>query len=205
MGESGNPRGRFAQSINDIREYSRIAGIAEIARRYFAMNAFDGVLTTIGILMGNYIGGVRSASVVISVGLATSISMGVSGLWGAYLTEAAERQRDLAELEKISLTDLGQTKIGRASRMAVVIVALVDGLAPFAAALIVLIPLFAAPLIGNILVSYALSLATALVTLFGLGMFLGHIYRRNLIGYGLRTVVAGIVSIALSFLLGGTE
>jgi len=205
MGESGNPRGRFAQSINDIREYSRIAGIAEIARRYFAMNAFDGVLTTIGILMGNYIGGVRSASVVISVGLATSISMGVSGLWGAYLTEAAERQRDLAELEKISLTDLGQTKIGRASRMAVVIVALVDGLAPFAAALIVLIPLFAAPLIGNILVSYALSLATALVTLFGLGMFLGHISRRNLIGYGLRTVVAGIVSIALSFLLGGTE
>jgi len=205
MRESGNPRGRFAQSINDIREYSRIAGIAEIARRYFAMNAFDGVLTTIGILMGNYIGGVRSASVVISVGLATSISMGVSGLWGAYLTEAAERQRDLAELEKISLTDLGQTKIGRASRMAVVIVALVDGLAPFAAALIVLIPLFAAPLIGNILVSYALSLATALVTLFGLGMFLGHISRRNLIGYGLRTVVAGIVSIALSFLLGGTE
>lgn len=205
MGESGNPRGRFAQSINDIREYSRIAGIAEIARRYFAMNAFDGVLTTIGILMGNYIGGVRSASVVISVGLATSISMGVSGLWGAYLTEAAERQRDLAELEKISLTDLGQTKIGRASRMAVVIVALVDGLAPFAAALIVLIPLFAAPLIGNILVSYALSLATALVTLFGLGMFLGHISRRNLIGYGLRTVVAGIVSMALSFLLGGTE
>lgn len=205
MGESGNPRGRFAQSINDIREYSRIAGIAEIARRYFAMNAFDGVLTTIGILMGNYIGGVRSASVVISVGLATSISMGVSGLWGAYLTEAAERQRDLAELEKISLTDLGQTKIGRASRMAVVIVALVDGLAPFAAALIVLIPLFAAPLISNILVSYALSLATALVTLFGLGMFLGHISRHNLIGYGLRTVVAGIVSIALSFLLGGTE
>nr|HID14509.1 hypothetical protein [Anaerolineae bacterium] len=205
MGKSGNPRGRFAQRIDDVREYNRIAGIAEIARRYLAMNAFDGVLTIIGVLMGNYMAGVRSASIVINTGIATSIAMGVSGLWGAYLTEAAERQRELAELEKVSLTNLGQTKIGRASRLAVVIVALVDGLAPFVAALIVLTPLFAAPLIGNILVSYALSLAVALITLFGLGMFLGCISGRNLIGYGLRTVVAGLVSIALSFLLGAVE
>lgn len=205
MGESSNPRERFAQRINDVREYDRIAGIGEIARRYLAMNAFDGVLTMIGVLMGNYLAGVRSAGVAIRTGIATSIAMGVSGLWGAYLTEAAERQRELTELERISLTDLGETKIGRASRLAVVIVALVDGLAPFVAALIVLIPLFAAPLIGNILISYALSLATALITLFGLGIFLGHISGRSLIGYGLRTVVAGVVSIALSFMLGATE
>jgi VIT1/CCC1 family predicted Fe2+/Mn2+ transporter len=58
-----------------------------------------------------------------------------------------------------------------------------------------------ASLIGNILVSYALSLVVALIGLFGLGMFLGHISGRSLIGYGLRTLVAGLVSIALSFLL----
>ena len=189
--------------MDDVREYSRIAGVAEIARRYFAMNAFDGVLTTIGVLMGNYLGDVRNPGTVIRIGIATSIAMGVSGLWGAYLTEAAERERELAELERVSLTDLGQTKIGRASRMAVVIVALVDGLAPAMAALIVLIPLFAVSLIGNILVSYALSLALALIGLFGLGMFLGHISGRGLIGYGLRTLVAGLVSIALSFALEG--
>jgi predicted membrane protein (TIGR00267 family) len=201
--KSDDLRERFAQRVDDVREYGRIAGVAEIARRYFAMNAFDGVLTTIGVLMGNYLGDVRSPGTVIRIGVATSIAMGVSGLWGAYLTEAAERQRELAELEKVSLTDLGQTKIGRASRMAVVIVALVDGMAPAGAALIVLIPLFAAPLIGNILISYALSLALALIGLFGLGMFLGQISGRGLIGYGLRTLVAGLVSIALSFVLGG--
>jgi predicted membrane protein (TIGR00267 family) len=194
---------RMLQVIRKIREYSHIAGIAVIARRYLAMNAFDGVLTMIGVLMGNYVAGVRSAHVVIHTGMATSIAMGVSGLWGAYLTEAAERQRDLAELEKIALADLSRTKIGRASRMAVVIVALVDGLAPFVAASIVLIPLFVAELIGNILISYALALALALIGLFGLGVFLGHISGRNLVGYGLRTVVAGVVSIALSLLLGG--
>lgn len=193
---------RLAHHLRTLREYGRIAGVAEIARRYMAMNAFDGVLTMIGVLMGNYLAGVRNAHVVIHTGLATSIAMGVSGLWGAYLTEAAERKRELAELERAALTDLGQTRIGRASRVAVLIVALVDGLAPFVAALIVLIPLFAAGVFGNILVSYGLALALALVGLFGLGVFLGRVSGRSLVGYGLRTLVAGIVSIALSLLLG---
>jgi predicted membrane protein (TIGR00267 family) len=201
--ELSNSRERFAQRVSDVREYGRIAGVAEIARRYFAMNAFDGVLTIIGVLMGNYMAGVRNAGVVIHTGIATSIAMGVSGLWGAYLTEAAERERELAELERVSLTDLGQTKIGRASRMAVVVVALVDGLSPFVASLIVLIPLFTASLIGNVLVSYALSMAVALIGLFGLGVFLGRISGRSLVGYGLRTLVAGLLAIALSLLLEG--
>ncbi|GAJ22166.1 unnamed protein product, partial [marine sediment metagenome] len=40
--------------LEEIENYNKIVGIAEIARRYFAMNAFDGVLTTIGVLAGNY-------------------------------------------------------------------------------------------------------------------------------------------------------
>jgi len=104
------------------------------------MNAFDGVLTTIGVPMGNYLAGVRDLAKPIRTGIATSIAMGVSGLWGAYLTETAERQRDLSELERACLVDQSDTKIGRASRLAVVIVSVVDGLAPFLAALVVLIP-----------------------------------------------------------------
>ena len=195
------PRRRWAQGLDDVREYERIAGFSKIARRALANNAFDGVLTMIGVLMGNYLGGVRTAGTVIRIGIATSISIGVSGLWGAYLAESAERGRELAELERMSLTDLGETKIGRASRVAVVVVSLVDGLSPFVSSMIVLIPLFVASLIGNILISYALSMALGLVSLFGLGMFLGHISGRSLVGYGLRTVVAGIVAIVINALL----
>lgn len=203
MDEGNDARGRLAQRVESVREYSRIAGVAEIARRYFAMNAFDGVLTTIGVLMGNYLSGVRDATIPIRTGIATSIAMGISGLWGAYLTETAERQRELTELEKACLVDQSETKIGRASRLAVVIVAVVDGLAPFLAALVVLIPLFFASLVGNVVTSYFLSIVTALIALFGLGMFLGHVSKRSLIGYGLRTLVAGIVAIALNFVLDG--
>ncbi len=196
-------RTSMAQRWNVIREYNHISGTAEIARRYLVMNAFDGVLTIIGVLMGNYMAGVRDVAIVINTGLTTSVAMGVSGLWGAYLTESAERERDLAELEQSTLTDLKNTKIGRASRWAVIVVSLVDGLAPFVAALLVMIPLFMSNLIGSVEVSYLLSLALSLLTLFGLGVFLGRISKRNIMIYGLRTLIAGVVSIALGFLLGG--
>jgi predicted membrane protein (TIGR00267 family) len=192
---------RVTGYMGEIDTYNRLVGIAEIARRYFAMNAFDGVLTTIGILVGNYLADVRDLTIPIRIGVATSIAMGISGLWGAYLTENAERRRELAELEKVSLIDQSDTNIGKASRFAVIVVSIVDGLAPFLSAMIVLIPMFLAPVINNVDLSYAMSVGFALVSLFGLGVFLGKISEQNLLKYGLRTLVAGLVAIAINFLL----
>lgn len=198
-----NLKSRVDELIAEFQAYNRLVGIAEIARRYFAMNAFDGVLTTIGVLVGNYLAGVRDVVIPIRIGIATSIAMGISGLWGAYLTETAERKRELTELESVSLIDQSDTEIGRASRVAVIIVAVVDGLAPFLAALIVLVPLFFDPLIQDAVTSYVLAIVVALISLFGLGMFLGDVSKQNVWGYGFRTLIAGIVAIGINFLLGG--
>ena len=187
--------------MQELREYCELAEVGEIARRYFAMNAFDGVLTIIGVLMGNYMAQVRRPAIVISTGLSTCVAMGVSGLWGAYLTESAERKRGLDELQAHVLTDLSQTKIGRASRTAVVIVALVDGLAPFISALVILVPFFFVAFLADIAFCYYLSLGMALVALFGLGAFLGKVSRGNMGVFGLKMVTAGIVSMLLSYLL----
>jgi predicted membrane protein (TIGR00267 family) len=192
----------FREFLGRIREYDSLVDIAEIARRYFAMNAFDGVLTIIGVLMGNLTARVEKPQIVVSTGLATCVAMGVSGLWGAYLTETAERQRDLEELSQYTLVDLNESRIGRASRAAVVTVALVDGLSPFLAALIVLVPFFVDSLFSSITLVYYTSLGIALLTLFSLGIFLGHISRGNLILFGVKTVIAGLISILISFLLG---
>jgi predicted membrane protein (TIGR00267 family) len=193
----------FRDRLQRAREYDRLVNISEIARRYFVMNAFDGVLTIIGVLMGNLTAGVKEPRIVVSTGLATSVAMGISGLWGAYLTEAAERERGLVELSRYTLTDLNDTRIGRASRAAVVAIAVVDGISPFLAALVVLIPFFVADLLPTVEWAYYTSLGMALVTLFGLGIFLGRVSRGNLILYGVKTGVAGVVSILISFLLGG--
>lgn len=159
------------------------------------------MLTTIGVLMGNYLAGVRDLTIPIRAAIATSIAMGISGLWGAYLSETAECQRELSELERACLVDQSGTKIGHASRLAVIIVSLLDGAVPFVAALVVLIPLFLAGVISDPVTWYLLAIITALVALFGLGLFLGHVSKRSLMGYGLRTPVAGVVAIALNFVL----
>ena len=194
--------GFLARKLQELREYDDIASISEIARRYFAMNAFDGVLTIIGVLMGSYTARVRDPTVVIVTGFSTSMAMGISGLWGAYLTESAERKRDLDDLESHTLTDLSETKIGRASRAAVIIVAVVDGLAPFLAALVVLLPFFFSGLLGDIALSYYVSLGLALVVLFAVGAFLGTVSKENMIISGVKMIAAGLVSIWLSYRLG---
>lgn len=96
--------------LEKLREYLEIAKVGEIARRYAAMNAFDGILTIMGVLLGNYTAHVTDAKIVITTGLATSVAVGVSGLWGAYLTESAERKRSLSELERSTLSDLSDTR-----------------------------------------------------------------------------------------------
>ncbi|MBM4464035.1 MAG: hypothetical protein FJ014_00445 [Chloroflexi bacterium] len=194
--------GFLARKLDELREYGAIASVGGIARRYLAMNAFDGVLTIIGVLMGNYAAHVRDPTIVIVTGTSTCIAMGVSGLWGAYLTEAAERKRELDDLESHTLTDLSMTKIGLASRVAVIVVALVNALAPFLAALVVLLPFFFSNLLADIVLSYYVSLGMALAVLFAIGVFLGSVSQESLIISGLKMIGAGLVSILLSYFLG---
>lgn len=167
------------------------------------MNAFDGILTIIGVLMGNLTAGVVNPNIVITTGLSTCIAMGISGLWGSYLTETAERKHDLEELGRSTLTDLNDTHIGRASRYAAIIISIVDGLSPFLAALLVLIPFFLHGLFSSIQMVYYTTLGVALAALFLLGIFLSTVSKDNLIISGIKTVIAGILSIIVGSLLNG--
>jgi predicted membrane protein (TIGR00267 family) len=185
--------------LEQWREYGKISEAGQIARRAFANNSFDGVLTMIGVVMGSFVVGVQESTVVLVTGLSTALAIGISGGWGAYLTESAERSHAVGELERLTLTDLHDTKIGKASRMAVVMVAAVDGLSPFLAALLVVIPFFLAPLLPSVAYAYYASIGIALLALFGLGIYLGRISKRNLILSGVKTAIAGVVCIALSY------
>lgn len=196
-----SPLRRLSLRIEQVRELSALADVGEIARRYFAMNAFDGVLTIIGVLVGSYTAGIADARIVLTTGFATSLAMGVSGLWGAALTESAERKRSLNELEQATLCDLGDTRLARAGRVAVVIVTLADALAPVGASALVLMPFMLAPALGSLRTSYFAALGVGLVTLFALGVFLGRISRGNLALSGLKTVSAGLVSILVGLAL----
>lgn len=193
--------GSLNDRFNLWREYNRISGAGEIARRAFVNNSFDGVLTMTGVVMGSLVVGVQDAKVVLVTGLSTAVAIGISGGWGAYLAESAERRQDMDELQQVTLTDLGNTKIGKASRAAVVTVAAVDGLSPFLSALVVVLPFFMVPLLPSIAYAYYAAMGMALLALFGLGVFLGRLSKQNLILSGLRTAFAGIASMFLTYLL----
>jgi len=180
------------------REYSRLSGAGNIARRAFANNSFDGVLTMVGVVMGSFVVGVQDAKVILVTGLSTAVAIGISGGWGAYLTESAERNRELAELEKSTLTDLHGSNIGKAARAAVVIVAGVDGLSPFLAAFLVVIPFFFTSLLPSISYAFYASLGMALLALFGLGTYLAGISHENKIAYGVKTAIAGMICMGFS-------
>jgi predicted membrane protein (TIGR00267 family) len=192
----------WSELAEHLRQTEDLTGVSAIARRYFAMNAFDGTITIIGVLGGSYSAGVTDPKIVLTTGLSTAVAMGISGLWGAYLTESAERDRELTELSQQMLTDVKQTGLGKASRTAVYVVTVVDGASPVLAALISLLPFFFAARLPSIEWAYGGGLGLSLVSLLGLGLFLGHISRGRMLAYALKTLVAGVLAIAIGLLLG---
>lgn len=187
--------------LEKVNEYDDIANISEIARRSFGNNSFDGILTMIGVLIGSFTAGINDQRVVIITGLSTGIAIMISGAWGAFLTESAERKKYVNELGKSTLSDLNGSRIGRASRFAAIAVAVVDGLSPLIGSLLVLMPFFFSDLFPNIRYVYFTALGIALTTLFALGIWLGSVAEENMIVYGLKTLLAGIVSILVGSLL----
>ena len=89
----------------------------------------------------------------------------------------------------------------KASRMAVVLVAAVDGLSPFLAAFLVITPFFFASLLPSVAYAYYAAIGMALLALFALGIYLGNLSKENLIVAGIRTCIAGVVCIALTYVL----
>lgn len=173
----------------------------EIARRAFVNNAFDGALTLLGILMGNLILGEINPKVIISTGLSACLAMGMSGAFGRYISERAERRRSLRQMESYMFTDLNGSILERESKKKVVLISLVDGLSPSLAAIIPLIPFFLAQstIISTqscIIASFALDF----LVLFILGAFLGRISGANILLHGLFVVVIGILTAVIIFL-----
>jgi predicted membrane protein (TIGR00267 family) len=193
---------RLRAVLATIKQYHEIAGVGEIARRYFVINAFDGSLTTLGVIAVAYAGGVTRSHTVVSLILATAVSIGVAGFYGSYQVERAERDRALRELEETTLTSMKDTTLASASRYATVLVAAVDGLSPIVASLLIMIPFFFVPPLAIHTAYYAAGVV-AFIELFLLGMFLGRIGRERLWLAGVKLVAAGAVALVISLLLNG--
>lgn len=223
--------GKFRKRLKNWKQYSKMSDLGIIARRKFFNNAFDGALTCSGIVSGIFIIFLNNPNQftpqnVIVTGFATALAIGISGLWGAFLSEEAERKKKVRDLKKeMAIIEedeesdndpLEEKKINnkknnkknknsrtvleKAEHFATVVASLVDGGAPVLGSSLPLIPFFfgASLKLGHFIVSY-LILTGLLVYL---GNYLGKISGGGRIRYALHLVTAGIVTLLVSILLG---
>ncbi len=166
------------------------------------MNAFDGAMTSLGVVIGAYISQISDARAIIGVIIVSGIAMAVSGFSGTYMTESAERSRSLNELEDAMLVDLENTIYGHASRFVSLFAAFVDGSAPFLASIPAVVPFYLS-IVGllPLEIAFYASIGAALGILFLLGVFLGRVSEGNLLYSGFKMVVAGVAVALLALLL----
>jgi predicted membrane protein (TIGR00267 family) len=173
----------------------------EIARRYFIMNSFDGALTILGIVIAVYISGKHESGLIIISSLGAAVAMAISGIWGAYSIERAERLRVLKELERHLMADLEETEIEKKVNSTTILVALVDGLSPMLATLLIISPFIASQLgLAGAESAFYYSIAIVVIMLFLLGALVGHVAKEDRAKSGAKMVFAGI-SVAVVVLL----
>ncbi|MBS3787518.1 hypothetical protein KGY79_04890 [Candidatus Bipolaricaulota bacterium] len=175
----------------------------KIARRYFVLNGFDGILTVLGITAGSFSTQVANPKVLITSCLGSAIALGVSGVSGAYITEKAERLKKFKELQKDMLSELEDSVHKKNVTQRSIAISIVNGASPFLCALLSTVPYFF-PLFGIVTmeIAYYASAGIALSLLGLLGAFLGKISRESLITFGLKMIGVGVLTAVLSLTLG---
>ena len=212
---------KLKKTIQQWKQYSKMSDLGEISRRKFFNNCFDGALTCAGIVSGIFIIFLGGSSIfiprnVITTGFATALAIGISGLWGAFLSEEAERKKKMLDMKKemAILEEEGDEKtdkskknkerekplLERAENFATIVASLVDGGAPVLGSSLPLIPFF----FGSSLtiVHFISSYCILIVLLIYLGIFLGKISGGGRFRYASHLVTAGVVTLLVSLALG---
>jgi predicted membrane protein (TIGR00267 family) len=190
--------------LNKLVEVGEAKGVA---RRLFVTNSFDGLLTTIGVLLGSYIGGAVDPRAYIGAVLGGTVTMGIfSGYLGAFFSEKAERKKELKELQTQVMKDLSNTIYGKASKYIPYYVAAWSSVG------LLLFPIISvSPFLLSIynLITVKIALATSLsitnILVFMLGVYLGKVSGENVMKSGLTmlstslaaTVLLSLVSIVI--------
>jgi predicted membrane protein (TIGR00267 family) len=180
----------------------RLTHSNRIARRYFVVNGFDGALAMLGLNMGFFVSEGVATSTALGACVGTAIALGVSGFSSGYVSEAAERRRELQELERAMLVGLESSVHATAARFVPVFIATVNGLSPFFLAMLVTTPLWlnqaGIPMPFDPVTS---AIAVAFVIIFLMGILLARISGVFWLWSAVRTLVIAAVTAGLILLL----
>lgn len=191
------------------RELSSYVSMLEargIARRMFITNSFDGLLSALGVILGNRVYGVSNLHSYVAGVLGASFALGLfSGFIATYLSERAERLRELRRTERAMLHSLKGSVYERAARMVPLYVALWSSFGALVLPSVAVAPFIAALAFGYSVSVDLLAYSSAgiiLVELFLLGVYLGKVSGENRLVSGARMALIGVVAVVVFTLLG---
>jgi predicted membrane protein (TIGR00267 family) len=186
----------------NLRSAYLIDSSKQIARRYFVTNGFDGTLTMLGLIMGFRTAGNVPVAVALTGCMGAAVALAVSGISSAYVSERGERQRELADLQAAMLDNLEDSAHAHTARWAPVVVASVNGLAPFLLAQLVMLPLWLERFGFLMPISpYDISIGIAFVLILLLGVFAGGVGGGFWLWSALRTLAIGAATLTIVYLL----
>lgn len=186
-----------------LRELLNDEEVRSISRRYFISNGFDGTLTSVGVAMGSFLSGIPEGVTVFKIGMGAAVGLGTSGVWSVWEIERAEKRAEIHDLEEKMLTDLDDTQLMDRMRGARIINAIMSGLGPVLAVLLVMAPFLLEALFLTMLTATVISVAVAVGILFVFGAYMGSIANLNWYVAGTRMAVAGLVAAGLNIALPG--
>lgn len=158
------------------------------------MNSFDGTLTILGILIATFLAQLLEPAIIIVSSLGVIVSTGVSGIWGGYMAERAEKKKARRELEKHLMKNLSKTKIEREMKKIAWFMGLANGLSSTIVSVIAIIPFFLATAnIISVLTAFVFSFILIFAMIFLLGVFIGKIARESILFHGSAMIAVGII------------
>jgi predicted membrane protein (TIGR00267 family) len=172
--------------------------IKPVARRMFVTNSFDSILASLGVAVGGYSSTVDPFNLALSIA-GGGLAMGVfSGMVGVYLSERAERLKEITEMEKKLASTLQGTIYWKAAKLATLYVALWSGLGVVVFPLLMAMPLLLASVTGtSLFLSVVESILIGLASMAFLGFYLGKIGGENPLVSSIRAVSMGVGGILL--------
>ncbi|MHA1679726.1 MAG: VIT1/CCC1 transporter family protein [Promethearchaeota archaeon] len=224
--KNGKKESKFSTLMARWKLYAQISELGLVARRFFVKNMTDGILTTLGVVIGSMVAFLSGNPelipqvnlAIVLPGIGTAVAMCVSGVLASYLTESAERRKALLELQQdmVILEDDDEPKEHgakkgtkkkktktlqeKAERFATITASLIDGFSPFAAALVVLIPFYFPG--EPSLWLYLASIILTCILLFLLGSYLGKLSKMNYVIYGIKMTAMGLLTLIITIALG---
>lgn len=196
--------GQFVRSLKELRQLARLIDAETIARRMFYTNSIDGLISALGVFLGMTIAGTKTPIIYLGAVLGGSFSMGVfSAFFGTYLSERAERLRELKVLEKKMLAELDDTIYGRAARAVPLYVAFWSSLGVLLFPALAMFPM-ALVVFGVIDIGIAryLCLLIVHILMFSLGAGLGKISGENWVKSGARSMGIAFAATLLYLVIG---